>query len=135
MLNHFYRKASKRSLIQLKAKQREQYRFYLQGKQSAMDGSRYKMLSDLGFNWSIKGRKYTHENNESSPSIPEEYHRSDIHDSPVMITKSPHHILMDNYNESHQGISQREMGTLQTNDTLKGDINPTAEVDIQSNNT
>ncbi len=39
------------------SKQREQYRLYLQNKPSFMTEERIAMLNDIGFAWSVKGRK------------------------------------------------------------------------------
>lgn len=95
-----------------------------------MDSSRYKMLTDIGFNWSVKGRKCNNRRDETSPCVTEEYHESEIHDSPDMDAKAPLHVLMGDYNESHQGMSQREMESLQRSDALEGNINTTTEDDI-----
>lgn len=49
--------AKNRALGKWVSKQREQYRFYLQDKPSFMSAERIDALNQLGFAWSIKGRK------------------------------------------------------------------------------
>lgn len=127
------------------AKQREQYRFYLEGKQSAMDGNRYKMLTEIGFNWSVKGRKHAqidfleraiNERNVPLSSFSEEYHDDgteeggNIDDSALMISKAPLHILMGDYNENPQEIAERAIESLQRTQAAKGNLEQPTEVDI-----
>ena len=128
------------------AKQREQYRFYLEGKRSAMDNNRYKMLSEVGFNWSVKGRKCAQieslgtrvvkEGNVSLDSFPEGYHSHGVEEgehidvSTLMTTKSPFHVLMGDYNESPQEIAERAIESLQRTHSANENLEVATDVDI-----